>query len=518
MYKSVFSRFDIIERRNMGKDIKTKESIKCIKLKDAKNNHIHFIKEKTIATKDKTIEEKNESTEKINAQVQAAEDITQTAKIVSIQSMRKVKRYAKESLNIKNTHQTYKINPKSPNFAIRYHHPNSHKNTNTSNYVSYMKNHFVNKYKVKVNKTAATRSSSKTFYTTVDVIKSSYHAIKKSILSVHHIIGYGTVLILLLVLTLFIGTFAALSDNTVNAIGFVPLSEEVLLYTPIIEEYAKQYEIDEYVPLIQAIMMQESRGLGNDPMDSSCFEYNTQYPDGIKDPEYSIEIGIHFLADCLSEAAVSSISDTESIYLAIQGYDFGKEYINWAFNHFGGYSSTNAQLYADQMKSKLNLSSYGNPHYVEKVMQYIDLGFGTFRLQPNFNNHMAWGNNNPYSRNKLYGQCTWFAWGRFYELYGYSPGFTGDGWNCAKQLVNAHPEQFELSSNPQVGSIFSCIGRNHVGIVVGWDGTNITIQEGNLDGKTNTFGQAKSDWQTVTYEINQFRRICDGVIFAIRKS
>ena len=75
----------------------------------------------------------------------------------------------------------------------------------------------------------------------------------------------------------------------------------------------------------------------------------------------------------------------------------------------------------------------------------------------------------------------------------------------------------KLSSNPQVESIFSCIGRNHVGIVVGWDGTNITIQEGNLDGKTNTFAQAKSDWQTVTYEINYFRRLCDGVVFANKK-
>ena len=46
---------------------------------------------------------------------------------------------------------------------------------------------------------------------------------------------------------------------------------------------------------------------------------------------------------------------------------------------------------------------------------------------------------------------------------------------------------------------------------------NITIQEGNLDGKTNTFAQAKSDWQTVTYEINYFRRICDGVVFANRR-
>lgn len=55
--------------------------------------------------------------------------------------------------------------------------------------------------------------------------------------------------------------------------------------------------------------------------------------------------------------------------------------------------------------------------------------------------------------------------------------------------MNAHPDKFKISSTPAVGAIFSCIGRNHVGIVIGWDATNITIQEGNLDGKTNSFAE-----------------------------
>ncbi|MBM6931055.1 CHAP domain-containing protein [[Clostridium] spiroforme] len=89
-----------------------------------------------------------------------------------------------------------------------------------------------------------------------------------------------------------------------------------------------------------------------------------------------------------------------------------------------------------------------------------------------------------------------------------------DGWECAKQLVNAHPDKFKLSKTPAVGSIFSCIGRNHVGIVIGWDGTNITIQDGNLDGKTNSLAKAKKDWQIVTYTLEQFQSICNGVMFA----
>ena len=146
-------------------------------------------------------------------------------------------------------------------------------------------------------------------------------------------------------------------------------------------------------------------------------------------------------------------------------------------------------------------------------MQYVPV---TFRggINPNFNNMEAWITKNPYARVGLYGQCTWFAWGRFYELYGYDPGFNGNGWNCVNQLVAAHPDLFERSISPKPGSVFSGISVNHVGIVIAVDGDNVTIQEGNLDGKTNTFQDAKTDWHTVTYTLNQLRSYYRGVVFA----
>ena len=57
---------------------------------------------------------------------------------------------------------------------------------------------------------------------------------------------------------------------------------------------------------------------------------------------------------------------------------------------------------------------------------------------------------NPYDANGLWGQCTWFAWGRFYELYGYDPGFRGSGKDCAQQLYDAHSDEFELSDERDV--------------------------------------------------------------------
>ena len=351
-------------------------------------------------------------------------------------------------------------------------------------------------------------------------LKGSLTFIRRTALSVSNLIGAGISLILLLVLLLFIGVFAALSDNSSVSSTNAPLSAEVLAYTDTIEKYAKQYEMEDYIPIIQAVMMQESGGKGTDPMQSSECPYNTKYPNkpnAIQEPEYSIDVGIHYLSDCFKSAQVKDSFDNEHIFLALQGYNYGNGYIDWAVKNFGGYSKANAKVFSDQKKAELGTDVYGDPNYVEHVMRYVSLGFGNYREQPNFDNMDAWGSNNPYSRANLYGQCTWFAWGRFYEIYGYSPGFIGDGWKCVDQLLQAHPDKFIKSNEPAVGAVFSCVGRNHVGIVIGWNGKNITIQEGNLDGVTNTFADAKKDWHTATYSLDQFRTKCKGVVFAVPK-
>ena len=63
-----------------------------------------------------------------------------------------------------------------------------------------------------------------------------------------------------------------------------------------------------------------------------------------------------------------------------------------------------------------------------------------------------------------------------------------------KELVAAHPDKFERSSSPKAGAVFSAIGHKHVGIVIAVKDNTITVQEGNLDGTTNTFQDAKKDW------------------------
>lgn len=97
----------------------------------------------------------------------------------------------------------------------------------------------------------------------------------------------------------------------------VSLNDEVIAYEDTIRKYAKEYDIEDYVSLLQAIMMQESGGKGNDPMQASESGYNTKYPrvpNGITGPEYSIEVGTHTFSDCLKKAKVKN-----SDYIKIVG-------------------------------------------------------------------------------------------------------------------------------------------------------------------------------------------------------
>lgn len=144
------------------------------------------------------------------------------------------------------------------------------------------------------------------------------------------------------------------------------------------------------------------------------------------------------------------------------------------------------------------------------------------KMKPNFNNREAWVTNNPYSSVGLYGQCTWFAWGRFYEMYGFSPGFTGNGNQCASQLLRAHSDKFYKSSTPVAGAVFSQgLGEKygHVGIVLEVDVENdkIVIQDGNYNGKTDSFAVAQSDWGTKEMSLKEFCAKRGGAVFACPK-
>ena len=154
------------------------------------------------------------------------------------------------------------------------------------------------------------------------------------------------------------------------------LSDEVLAYTSVIQQYASQYGIPEYVSAIQAIMMQESGGRGTDPMQCSESPYNTRFshsPGSITDPNYSIEVGVQTFADCISQAGCSSPQDMDKLKLAWQGYNYGNGYIGWALQR-GGYTEANALQFSQEQTASHGWSSYGDPEYVPHVMRYYSGG------------------------------------------------------------------------------------------------------------------------------------------------
>ena len=143
--------------------------------------------------------------------------------------------------------------------------------------------------------------------------------------------------------------------------------------SPLIQQYAKEYGIESYVPVIEALMQQESSGLGADVMQCSECYYNTEYdqtPGSIQDPEYSIKTGIHYFADCLELAGCKGPGDIRRLRLALQGYNFGHNYIEWAIKRDGGYTEANAQAFSDMMKEQLGWETYGDTAYPEHVLRY----------------------------------------------------------------------------------------------------------------------------------------------------
>ncbi len=153
-------------------------------------------------------------------------------------------------------------------------------------------------------------------------------------------------------------------------------TKKVEQHRPTVEKYAKEYDIEEHIDVLLAMMLQESGGRGDDPMQSSeslCGEVGC-----ITDPEQSIKQGVSYFADTL-EAADGNIE------LAIQSYNFGIGFIYYLKENNKSYSQDaiiafsqkmykNAQdpsLYSCLRKeSKQFDACYGDIYYARDVMEY----------------------------------------------------------------------------------------------------------------------------------------------------
>ena len=187
----------------------------------------------------------------------------------------------------------------------------------------------------------------------------------------------GILILILIPFVVIMGVASMLTSTGKGRDNFVPVSEDVEGYRPLIRQYAAEFGIPEYEDLIAAVMMQESGGQTSDPMQCSESGYNTEYPrepGGITDPEYSIKVGVQTLAEVLDMAGVDSPVDLDGISLALQGYNYGSGYISWALYNYGGYSELNAIEYSDMMAEQYGWSGYGDKAYVSHVLRYYPIG------------------------------------------------------------------------------------------------------------------------------------------------
>lgn len=195
--------------------------------------------------------------------------------------------------------------------------------------------------------------------------------------AVHAVAGNPVVWIALLVIVL-IGAVAGVAAMVIGSGGAAnsgdsstyqaQVSEQTESYRELVEKYCEKYGIEDYVDLCLAMIEQESGGNPPDVMQTEQSYYNTSPP--IDTAEESIDCGTHELSDCLKKAKCKNPSDIAGISLALQGYNFGNGYIDWALKNYKGYTKENAVIFSQKMCAELGYSSYGDVEYVSHVLRY----------------------------------------------------------------------------------------------------------------------------------------------------
>ena len=220
----------------------------------------------------------------------------------------------------------------------------------------------------------AAEATKKAAKATISTVRAAIAGTKALIIA---LIAGGWIAIVIILIVVLLGCAVSLFGGGSSSTSYTPVSAEVEAYEPLIQKYAKQYGIPEYVELIKAVMMQESGGRGLDPMQAAEGSFNTRYPhepNGIQDPEYSIECGVQELKAALISAEVENPIDMERIKLALQGYNFGNGYISWAKSNYGGYSYANAVEFSTMQAQRLGWEKYGDTQYPAHVLRYYPYG------------------------------------------------------------------------------------------------------------------------------------------------
>ncbi len=186
--------------------------------------------------------------------------------------------------------------------------------------------------------------------------------------------GVWIALLIIIVIAIIVGSIGVIigsggaANETEDYTYQAQVSEQAESFRDLVSEYCEKYGIDDYVDLCLAMIEQESGGTGPDVMQTEQSYYNENPP--IDSAEESIDCGTHQLSDCLTGAKCKSPGDIKGISLALQGYNFGNGYIEWALKNYGCYTKENAEIFSKKMCADLGYDSYGDVDYVPHVLRY----------------------------------------------------------------------------------------------------------------------------------------------------
>lgn len=209
--------------------------------------------------------------------------------------------------------------------------------------------------------------------------------IKKSLIKKILPIIITLIIVLIIVIAMIVSLFGQSSLGTYGT-GEIP--EAVLVYKPHIEEELKKYGREEHINVLLAITTQESGGTASlDIMQAS--ESLGYPPNTITDPLYSIEVGVSYFDEVMTQAENAGVD----VDTGIQSYNMGNGYINFVAQNGGKHSEELAQQFSNQMKAKLGWSVYGDPNYVSNVKRYMGEAVGIGNIGNYVGEH---GLQNPY--------------------------------------------------------------------------------------------------------------------------
>ena len=75
------------------------------------------------------------------------------------------------------------------------------------------------------------------------------------------ILAGGWIAVVIILIVVLLGCAVSLFGGGSGSNAYTPVSAKVEAYEPLMQKYAKQYGIPDYVELIKAVMMQESAGV-----------------------------------------------------------------------------------------------------------------------------------------------------------------------------------------------------------------------------------------------------------------